>query len=349
MLKCNTVFVLGAGFSSELDLPLGSKLTQEIAQILNIKYDINRLVTGSYIAAEVMKIYAQKIADPRLDFNTVRHACVQMSAAMFQAASIDTFINSHNGNEVMKFAAKVAIAVAIANAERHSILFKYEGEQNQRNLYERTAALGIGKLANLIFGDLTVHSIPEALERVSIINFNYDRCLERFFPIWLSSYFGISIEKSIELLSKLRIVHPYGTIGQLPWKDENPEKFHTFGSQFEPRNLVWLARQIRTYSEQIDDSDLKSQIEKILLQGEQLVFLGSAYHDQNVELLKLRRASELRRVFGTAFNISSIDMELIVANIRPTLGLRETTKLIINPNWQCATLLDELHKTLRSS
>lgn len=349
MLRCNTVFVLGAGFSSELDLPLGSKLTQEIAQILNIKYDINRQVTGAFAAAEAMKIYAHQIADPRLDFNIVRRACVQMSAAMFQAASIDTFINSHNENEIMKFAAKVAIAIAIANAERQSILFKHEGEENQRTLYERTATLGIGKLANLIFGDLTVHSIPEALERVSIVNFNYDRCLERFFPVWVSSYFGISIENSIGLLSNLKIVHPYGVIGQLPWKDENPEKFHEFGSQFEPRNLVWLAKQIRTYSEQLDDSDLKNQIKKMLLQSEQLVFLGSAFHDQNVELLKLGRSSEMRRVFGTAFKISSIDMELIVANIRSALGLRETATLIIRPDWQCTTLLDELHKTLRST
>ena len=124
MTKTKTLFVVGAGASKEVGLPIGSGLTGEIAKHLDIKFkDFNDQISGSRPVAGALRAHVKKNGESR-DINPFLTAsCWRIRDAMPQAASIDTFVDSHRGNAEIELCSKLGIAAAILEAERDSKLF----------------------------------------------------------------------------------------------------------------------------------------------------------------------------------------------------------------------------------
>lgn len=102
-----------------------------------------------------------------------------------------------------------------------------------------------------------VDELEDRLSSVSLIVFNYDRCIEYYLYYQLQSYYGIPKEVAAVLLNKLKIYHPYGVVGYLPWQESLDGDYFgkdkiDFGHEPTSDHLLDLASQIRTFTEGTD-------------------------------------------------------------------------------------------------
>ena len=59
-------------------------------------------------------------------------------------------------------------------------------------------------------------NVSQIFDNVSFIVFNYDRCIEHFLLFVLQNAYGISDREAGKILvEKLRIIHPYGVVGDI--------------------------------------------------------------------------------------------------------------------------------------
>jgi len=133
-------------------------------------------------------------------------------------------------------------------------------------------------------------------ENVSIINFNYDRCLEQYVCHRLALTYGFQLSNAWKILDTLRVFRPYGTLGSLPGADG--QHFAAFGEP-NPR-LASAASGIKTYTETLAEDDL-TEAREWLRSAAQIVFLGFGFHSQNMTLLSVPGGDLNASVIGTAY------------------------------------------------
>jgi hypothetical protein len=76
-------------------------------------------------------------------------------------------------------------------------------------------------------------------------------------------------------------------------------------------NYAALADGIKTYTEQIGDSKIVDAISEKVEQAQTIVFLGFAYHDQNMLLLQPpKQLPASKNIFGTAYGMSDSDVKI---------------------------------------
>lgn len=109
----NTIYVIGAGASYEVDLPVGNALKDDIAQILRMKFEFGSFQEGNHDLYQTLRRYANN--NPKETSEYVA-ACMHISSSMPLAISIDNFIDSDRGNEKLALCGKIAIVDAILKA-----------------------------------------------------------------------------------------------------------------------------------------------------------------------------------------------------------------------------------------
>lgn len=144
---------------------------------------------------------------------------------------------------------------------------------------------------------------------MTIINFNYDRCVELFLFHALQQAYALSVSESANVIKTLNISHPYGQPGLLPWQEVSGAV--EFGSTLRGAQLLAATERVKTYTEQAHDEKDKERWRKHIGEGNQIVFLGFAFHSQNVELLKITAQGAVRPdVLATSFGVSGSDEEV---------------------------------------
>ena len=115
------VFVVGAGASKEVGLPVGSELKDRIANALDIRYGNGYNQTkGDHLIHGAFKLLTSK--QDTGDINLYLEASQHIAEAMPQAQSIDDFIHAHQENPFITICGKLAIARCILHAESSSVM-----------------------------------------------------------------------------------------------------------------------------------------------------------------------------------------------------------------------------------
>jgi hypothetical protein len=160
--------------------------------------------------------------------------------------------------------------------------------------------------------------IENIFDNLSIINFNYDRCIEHFlfqamqrlYPTKGSGYLTDLINR------KLKIIHPYGVVGELEWRGSGPTI--QFGAKDNSYDLAKLSGGIRTYNEEVDDREKIEELRDLVRVAERIVFLGFHFHKQNIELISLPLQTPPLpgevEVFATHVDRSQAEKEFILHN-----------------------------------
>ena len=163
-------------------------------------------------------------------------------------------------------------------------------------------------LTKILTEGIKKSQIGNLFDNLEIINFNYDRCLEHYLPISLSEYYGISPDSIREIMKGLTIHRPYGVAGRLPWqKGDSPSVEFGGGS---PQLLADVAQQVRTFTERVNEGDELAAMRATIASADRIVFLGFAFHRQNVELLS-QKTKDHTEIVATAYKISKSDMSVI--------------------------------------
>lgn len=317
MFKKKTVFIIGAGASAELGLPVGQKLKSIIGKKTNIYYDFSHRTKGDALIDQAVRYFLEG-RDHR-DPNPYYSAGRQIAASMPLALSIDNYLHTHNENEQLIFVGKLGIALSILEAESDSFLAKN---------VDRNRTLDFGKLpeswhttfVKMLTEDVNLKDVENIFKNVSIITFNYDRCIEHYLNQALANYFGINLAKAQEITQKLTIIHPYGQVGLLPWQGGNVK----FGETPHARTLVEVANQIKTFTEHTEDEELNDEIFSMLAASQNVVFLGFSFGAMNMKLLqvaKKRKITGRRNIYGSAFGLSEPNKSVALNDICRCFGI----------------------------
>lgn len=342
------VVIVGAGASKEVGLPVGEELKVQISRALDIKYkDGFSQSSGSRTIAEAYKrLGSHGLQGPTA--GDYQRAGWSIRDAMPQAASIDNFIDAHNENLLIAICGKLAIAECILEAERNSRIFINLSRGNEKINFEGTNSSWFSSFFRVLVEGCQFSDIQRRLGSLAFITFNYDRCIEHYLHQALMNYYQVNSGAARDALSTLRIFHPYGVIGELPWS--NSQNAVDFGMSAGVDKLIEIAGRLKTFTEGTDQTHSEIVlIRDTLRSAERVVYLGFAFNDQNLDLLYggERRSKNLGRnvVYGTALGISASDTALIKQTLVDR-GYHDLDRVYLEREASCASLFHEYKRSL---
>lgn len=357
MVNNNTVIVVGAGASKEANLPTGAELKVQIAEQLDIRFrGPHELLSGDPVLLRALQHYHKVNPGAATSVEDCLDAARRIRDALPQAPSIDNLIDAHKGDTRIEVCGKFAIVRSILDAESQSYMYVNPLDRDSRPRWEVLAGTWFNLFWQILSEGTRANEISARLRRFTIICFNYDRCVEHFLFHSLQNYYGLDVKESAGLINELQIFHPYGTVGRLPWQADGPGRIGAieFGETPGPAKVVELGSQIRTFTEGTnpDSSDIET-IRARITEAQILVFLGFAFHKQNLDLLRPQKRPESNnsfpaKCFGTAREISGHNCERIETEIR-RLKLPQGVDIALRRDLTCAALFNEYWRTLAQS
>jgi hypothetical protein len=294
MFKKNTVFIVGAGASSELDLPLGGDLAKRISTKMDIWFErgFEQVGTGD------LALFNQITSNRQKYTNEFQAAGRLIKDGILLSRSIDDFLDLHRNDPRVRLYGKAAIVQCILEAERGSKLY-FDRNNGISFTPAKLSDTWLLKFMQMLTPGIPKENVREIFNNLSFIVFNYDRCIEVFLLNALQTVYGIREQEANSIIDDLEIIHPYGVI-------DPSVQFGTTRA-----NWVQLADGIKTYTEQVGAGDVVNRIRGIIDRAGHIVFLGFAYHDQNMVLLKpAEEWSASKSIFGTAFGMSDSDVDV---------------------------------------
>lgn len=341
MTNTKTVYVVGAGASSEAKLPTGNQLKENIANFLNIRVERGQIVAGDELIIQAIRRYANGIA--KTNINAYLQASRRIVAAMPQSISIDNFIDIQKGDENIEFCGKLAIARSILYTERKSLLYIDDSNIYNKMNFSNLEEKWYSSFWKLLTENCTKDLLPKRLETISLIVFNYDRCIEHFLYNSLQNYYDIPSDEAAILVSQMEVLHPYGVVGRLPWQDGQTIDY---GAEPDSRILLNLVKQIKTFTEGTDPNSSEIiRIRRSVSEADNIVFLGFAYHQLNMKLMATNNSDKSTSYFGTARGISDSDCKIIEQDLKEYKS--SSPKAInISNKLDCASLFKEYWRSL---
>jgi hypothetical protein len=333
MFRRRTLFVVGAGASAEFGLPSGRELAARISQKVDIRYD---MFENRHVGAGDIQMFMRLTKQQHENVREFQKAGWLIRDGIQLARSIDDFLDLHKSNPFAVTYGKAAIVNCVLEVERASSLFF--GKESFAPA--KIANTWLVKLIQMLGPGYPVENAREIFERISFVIFNYDRCVEFFLLNALQKLYGIGTQEAEDIVAALSIDHPYAVI------DPTVE----FGSA--QADYAKLAGGIKTYTEQIGDADVLRTLSNKIPDAEHVVFLGFAYHDQNMNLLTPPKPiPDLRRIFGTAFGMSDSDIDVVGHQIDEWFERRDkrayrSTMIRLENKLKCADLFDHYAKSL---
>lgn len=337
MFKAPVVFVVGAGASCEANLPDGGKLKEIIANKLDITHELSgRQISGdTRIATAIHTKYGSV-------FNSVVDQARRVRDALPLAISIDNLVDGHRENAEIEFCGKVGIAAAILEAEGNSLL-KFDSRKKMGDQLRQLDKSWYTALSQLLTQGVSKQAVADIFKNVAFVSFNYDRCIEYFLLHALRTYYDLPEVEAAAIVNEVPIIHPYGTIGRLPWQPGD-EAAVDFGA--DSADLVAVSGRLRTFTEQAHDKLALEKLRNYIWSARTLLFLGFAFHDQNMTLLRSNKdKSPPKNVLATTYGMSTSDSQIVRGQIA---GLANGTVYSTAEGVKCGELFRNNWRSLSS-
>jgi hypothetical protein len=270
MITRNTVLVLGAGASTPYGLPSGADLYEEI--VVGLSHPGHTL--------------CQTLIQCQFPEHTLQTFAAQLRYSGLR--SVDQFLE-HQPQWIA--VGKHAIAAALLPRERGDTLFRTDA---------RTA-----NWLKLMYGRLAAPIDVFRNNRLTIITYNYDRCVEEFLFTALANTYGLSPLDAGVLSEAIPVIHLHGTLGAL----RGTTATVPYGADPAPLCVAHCADNIRIIHEPIDDDPVFRRAHEALRAADVVAFLGFGYHPVNLARLKLRNQLQNRpsSVYACTFGLGDAD------------------------------------------
>lgn len=280
MITRETVFILGAGASHPYGFPLGSKLIEEICQVLTPTFDPSPVYVSKHGVAIGPNRFEtdtefKEVVDTGFSEDFIQKFVSDLKGSKLK--SIDSFLQYKNAET--RSLGKMAIIQALS---QYKIT---RGDQYNDDWF--------AELWNVL------HCDPNEFKnhKLSFVTFNYDTSLEHNFYNVLSSTHGFTPEDCYETMKNIPIIHVYGTIGEIPWIKRSRKP-----------TLIEASDAIYTIHELNTDRNLSTRksIDKLIADARRIYFLGFGYHEANLQILRANEWNRLGRpklIMGNAYNL----------------------------------------------
>jgi hypothetical protein len=322
-----TVFVVGAGASHEFGLPVGTTLQDQISHQTKLNVQNSSISAFSHNGAFVDSLPAAVGLQRYTAHDRLRLArkSLHISAGVKHAASIDNYLHAQRSDAELVAIGKLAIATCILRAEQDSSLaysangVGFKGRQSSA-LKTEPHNSWLGLLVKALSAGRNFTAFCKALETITFVCFNYDRCIERYFHVAVSLIYP-DIEFNIsELENALNIIHPYGSLGVLA----HEQGVHgTFGKIADSNFLILAAQGIRTFTEGME-SDVRVRIGNAFSGAKSAIFLGYGFISVNDRFLFDESPFEIRTVLGTSYGISDERSASVAERLMSTCMMWDT-------------------------
>lgn len=311
VFRAKTVFVIGAGASFEVGLPLGKDLLGEIVKLTDIKFEHYQQISGDHVVLNALKVSLDEGGEVK-KLNEHLLAAWQLAASARQAKSIDAVIDALECPKV-ELVGKVGIARAILAAEKSSKFFAVKRGYPDQIDIKKFGNTWYAQLSSILFDGLRKSEVDRVFEKIEIINFNYDRCIETYLAYSIAEYYGLNLPEAQAIVRTLVMHRPYGSIGKLPWY--GGERPHVQFGQAEPQDVASAAGQVRTFTEQVEEGEALNAIRNATSGADRIVFLGFGFHRQNIELIA-QGVPKHCEILGTAYGLSDDTKGIIRDELR---------------------------------
>jgi len=293
------LFVVGAGASSEIDIPHGNQFKLRIAQ--KLRFDENGLTPNGSSVAVYEAIKSKMLQEPNPD--TSYQQCLNAAHLICQAlplvGSIDQLLDIHSNKKEVALCAKLAIAKTILQAEKDSKFYN-DNKHTINFVNHLDNDIWFYTFWKLLSENVNISKLDNLFDNISFIVFNYDRCVEYFLLNAISTLYSVNRIRAIELVKKLKIYHPYGSVGKIKGLTINNDGLVVdFGESCDSTKLLQVSKQVKTFTEQVEDKTEIESIRQLVLEVETIVFLGFSFQQQNMDLLAPNQPSNISRVFHT--------------------------------------------------
>jgi hypothetical protein len=237
---------------------------------------------------------------PNLDRYT--EASRRLSAAISSTVSIDDALHQLSDYPEAVTMGKVCIIRSILTAERKSEL-KIDPTLGQPKP-EAGRQGWIEHLFSMAITGFKLSEIEKAFSNITIVNFNYDRCIEHY-VYWSLQRIGLSEQESSNIVSRMNILRPYGTLGSIMRVDDT---FLQFGES-RRMDLFAMVDRIRTFTEAKTLHDT-AELRRALSKASLVIYLGFGFHPQNLKLLSLVKspANPATKVLATTFKVDDANV-----------------------------------------
>lgn len=314
MFRKRTLLVLGAGASAEVDMPVGTKLADRIADCATrlLKNRDTGADTDAALWNATLHI-RHSVGDS--DFYGALDAIRQ---GVRLVSSIDRFIEMRSSSPAIERAGKLLIAYALLEAEQKSGLsqaapasrdpfdFDVHGPLVKDAWYNPFLAAWTSRVQ-----DHAIHSLPDNL---AIISFNYDRCVELALTVGLRRIYSLDTAAAAKIVSQLTIIHPYGSLGPLPGMAKQGERPVGFGDHHLP-NLSAVAEGLQTFGESRAEG-IVDRIQGELERAERVIFLGFSFEPMNMLLFGAPRRENPAKLYGTTKGMPAPAAQMAVNALR---------------------------------
>lgn len=238
-------------------------------KLLDIRFEHeSRQKTGDQLIKEAFR----RISRPaNRDANDYLRASWRIRDSLPQAPSIDQSIHTQRGASCIETCGKLAIVRAILQAEASSSLYIRRDRFNGTLNFNHTQNTWLDALCRVVIDGCTADELDDRFSAISLVVFNYDRSIEHYLFHALRNYYGIDELRAAELIRRIRILHPYGSVGRLPW--QNASKHVAYGAEPTTEKLLALKDGIKMFTECINpDSSELVHIKAVLEFAPRVVF-----------------------------------------------------------------------------
>jgi hypothetical protein len=343
LFKEDTVFVVGAGASAEYGLPVGTDLAITIARLMRFEINCGHVQNGDPYIHRVFQYKSDR--DPNI-ITEYQDTARRISEGITHAGSIDEYLDKHGNDEMAVFCGKAAIVKAILEAEKKSNLY-YEHSDPRMINFNKLKDHWMKPFFKQLTDRRRKSDLDQIFSGITIICFNYDRCIEHYLIHALQKLYSITPQEAARLVGFLEIYYPYGKVGKLKTVSGQSSGV-AFGAELGLNEFIQTVQGIRTYTEQVEDEGSLTRIKLAITNAKAIVFLGFAYHSQNMELLgsAFDKRGQVNAIFGTAFKMS--DHNAIEAGRLAKRLAAEgyPSTLEINNKLQCNTFLEHYQMSL---
>lgn len=324
MIRTRTTFIVGAGASSELQMPTNEELLTRLGQGL----DFSRL--GSPVQTRDMVMLSQFLAKLAAMANKSNEDVIGAANRLFTATklgrSVDAILAQHDNDPLITACGKIAIVHLICQAEAKSILRltpRIAGD-----LPVQGTETWLFQLAQIITSGVPRSQVDRCLDNLSIICFNYDRSIEHFLPHAFVMAFGMSLADAQALIAaKLRIIHPYGTVGRLPW--QAGDKAEVEWASEAPANIHNLMSQVRTAGEVMRDQNLLIKMRTVVAESRRIAFLGFGFQPLNVDMLIDHGLTNDAEVIVSTWGMTPTTQSSVLRILRKKLGIVDDEAMLV--------------------
>jgi hypothetical protein len=343
-----TVYIIGAGANTEVNMPDGLKLVKDIINLYSFRVNnYSQIDSGDkQIRETAIKLLESKNVKSN---DAIIEYINKYKESLVEVTSIDRYIKINSEKKLEGLFCKLGISKSILDAERNSKLKNYNIRDNE-DIRERT---WYEPFFNLIQHDYNFDDLSTALKSITIIDFNYDRCINYYLFYKLKKVYNESDELVRNKLKELTVISPYGKLGDITEMKESNDNELYFGEYAASCNeLDKISKRIVTYSENSDIT--KSNIDKChraLANANRIIFLGYHFHKQNDELLFKKNVlpSDLTKpnpdlCYGTAYKIEKERLDVIKKRLIKNSMLDE--KRINLFNLTCKSFFDRYYDRL---